>query len=59
MVPMSGDTATDIQTWARAIDGMLSESKEKFAAAEALRVDLAERLPWSRAVDELLTTLGF
>lgn len=59
VVPMSGDTATDIQTWARAIDGMLSESKEKFAAAEALRVDLAERLPWSRSVDELLATLGF
>lgn len=59
VVPMSGDTDSDVQAWARAIDGMLSESKQRFAAAEALRVELAERLPWSRSVDGLLSEMGF
>ncbi|MEU6486502.1 glycosyltransferase family 4 protein [Streptomyces sp. NPDC046887] len=58
VVPMSGDTDRDIQTWARAIDGMLREREDRFAAAEALRVELARRRPWSAAVDGLLTALG-
>ncbi|WP_329216660.1 glycosyltransferase [Streptomyces sp. NBC_01485] len=59
VVPMSGDLDSDIQTWAREIDSMLWRSEQKFGAAEALRVDLAERLPWSRSVDGLLTEIGF
>ncbi|MFC8371969.1 glycosyltransferase [Streptomyces sp. NPDC057239] len=59
VVPMSGDYATDVDAWARGIDTMLTESKDRFMAAEALRVDLAQRLPWSRSVDALLTNMGF
>ncbi|MCK8680818.1 hypothetical protein M1O15_26170 [Streptomyces lichenis] len=55
---MSGDTDRDVQTWARAIDGMPREREDRFAAAEALRVEPARRRPWSAAVDGLLTALG-
>ncbi|WP_329212970.1 glycosyltransferase [Streptomyces sp. NBC_00683] len=58
VVPMSGGSAADIETWARLIDGMLTESEQKFIAAEALRVELAEKRPWSRSVEELLTAMG-
>ncbi|MFD6309475.1 glycosyltransferase [Streptomyces nigra] len=59
VVPMSGDRDTDVQTWAREIDGMLTAREQRFSAAEALRVELAERLPWSRSIDALLTEIGF
>ncbi|MET9998625.1 glycosyltransferase [Streptomyces microflavus] len=59
VVPMTGDTDTDVETWARMIDGMLTDSQDKFAAADALRVELAESRPWSRSVDGLLTDMGF
>ncbi|MFH0517687.1 glycosyltransferase [Streptomyces sp. M41] len=59
VVPMSGDKETDVQTWAREIDGMLTGREQRFAAAESLRVELAERLPWSRSVDRLLAEMGF
>ncbi|MFD9792945.1 glycosyltransferase [Streptomyces sp. NPDC059070] len=58
VVPMSGDTARDTQTWARGIDRMLRASDKEFALAETLRKELARDRPWSRSADALLTELG-
>ncbi|MER7758221.1 glycosyltransferase family 4 protein [Streptomyces sp. NPDC097619] len=59
VVPMQGNKEVDIQTWARMIDGMLTDSAARFEAAEKLRVELAEKKPWSDAVEKLLTAMGF
>ncbi|MEV7419130.1 glycosyltransferase [Streptomyces sp. NPDC089919] len=58
VVPMTGDTEADTDTWARMIDGMLTDSAARFEAAEKLRVELAEKKPWSKAVDDLLKEMG-
>jgi glycosyltransferase involved in cell wall biosynthesis len=58
VVPMVGDTGKDIETWARAIDRVLLDSKVAFAGAEELRIDLAKRLTRAGAAERLLAQIA-
>ena len=58
VVPMVGDTGKDVETWARAIDRVLLDSKAAFAGAEELRIELAKRLTRAGAAERLLAQIA-
>ncbi|WP_370948840.1 glycosyltransferase [Amycolatopsis sp. cg5] len=57
VVPMFGEQAKDVATWARSIERALMDPESSFARAEELRQELARRLSWADAIEALLTAV--
>ncbi|MGI5167900.1 glycosyltransferase [Spirillospora sp. CA-253888] len=57
VVPVAKDDKVDVDTWARAMDRVLSYVKPAFASAEELRCELAEKNTWSASAAALLEAL--